>query len=152
MPPTLNCHTNAAPSTHTHPQPSPLTPSPLPPCPSNLPHIKSPLTNHPHQTPRAHDNRPSKRLPPPRSPKDKPLAREMRKSDHIRPDSELVERRLVDVVCSVEPDHAGEESPGAEGARREPGNVCGLLHGRVDRGRVVDTRGVCECAVGLDGV
>lgn len=76
----------------------------------------------------------------------------MRKRNHVRPDGQLVERRLVDVIRGVEANHACEEGPGAEGARRQPGYVRGLFDGRVDGGGVVDARGVGEGAVGLDGV
>lgn len=76
----------------------------------------------------------------------------MRKRNHVRPDGQLVERRLVDVIRRVEANHACEEGPGAKGARRQPGYVPGLFDGRVDGGGVIDARGVGEGAVGLDGV
>lgn len=74
----------------------------------------------------------------------------MRKRHNIRPDRQLVERRLVDVVRGIEPDHARQERPGSERARREPCYVRGLLDGWVDGGGVVDARRVAECRVGLD--
>lgn len=74
----------------------------------------------------------------------------MRKRHDIRPDCQLVEGRLVDVVRGIESDHTRQERPGSERARREPGYVCGLLDGRVDGGGIVDARRVAECRVGLD--
>jgi hypothetical protein len=149
-------YTSATPSTAALPHPHPSNPTLLPypsfPILTHLFHIIPPLTNHPHQTPRTHKYRPRKWLPPPRCAKHKPLARKVRKRNHIRPNRQLVERRLVDVIRRVEADHACEEGPGAKGARRQPGYVRGLLDGRVDGGGVVDARGVGEGAVGLDGV
>lgn len=74
----------------------------------------------------------------------------MRKRNGVRPDGELVECWLVDVVRGVEPDDAREERPGPECAAREPGDVVRFARWRVERGRVVDARGVGEGAVGLD--
>lgn len=130
-----------APSTHTS---TSLPPLPLPdPSPSLYSlHIKPPLQKHPDQTPRAHNHGPRKRLPPPRRPKNKPLAPKMRKRNHIRPDSELVERGVIDIVRSVEANHRRQERPGAERTAREPGYVRGLLDGRVGGGGVVHARGV----------
>jgi hypothetical protein len=76
----------------------------------------------------------------------------VRKRNGVRPDGELVERRLVDVVRGVEPDYAREERPGPECAAREPCDVVWFARWRVERRWVVDARGVCEGAVGLDGV
>jgi hypothetical protein len=121
----------------------------LHPPPSRL-HIIPPLCKHPQQTPRANAHRARKGLPPPRRAEHKPLRRKVRKRNGIRPDSELVERRLVDVVRGVEPDYAREERPGPERARREPGDVVGFARWRVECGWVVDARGVREGAVGLD--
>ena len=150
-----SCYTSATPSTVALPHPHPLpTPRFFPTSPSpaltHLSHIISPLTKHPHQTPCTHNHRPSQRLPPPRRAEHKPLRRKVRKRNGIRPDSELVERRLVDVVRGVEPDYAREERPGPERARREPGDVVGFARWRVECGWVVDARGVREGAVGLD--
>lgn len=126
------------------------SPSHCPPPPPSRLHIITPLRKHPHQTPRANAHRARKRLPPPRRAENKPLRRKVRKRNGIRPDSELVERRLVDVVRGVEPDYAGEERPGPECARREPGDVVGFACWRVECGWVVDARGIGEGAVGLD--
>jgi hypothetical protein len=74
----------------------------------------------------------------------------MRKCNHVRPDSQLVERRVVNVVRGVEAHCAGEESPGAECAAGQPGYVRGLLERRVAGGGVVEARGVAQGGVGLD--
>lgn len=76
----------------------------------------------------------------------------MRKCNGVRPDSELVERRLVDVVGSVEPDYARQKRPRPECAAREPGDMVGFARRGVERCGVVDARGVGEGAVGLDGI
>lgn len=112
--------------------------------------IIPPLRKHPHQTPRTNAHGSRKRLSPSRRPKHEPLRSKVRKRNYIRPDGELVERRLVDVVSGVEPDHGGEERPRPECAARKPGYVVGFARGRVEGGGVVDTRGVGESAVSLD--
>lgn len=76
----------------------------------------------------------------------------MRKSNHICPDSELIERWLVDMVCCVEPYDRGQERPGSERTARKPGNVVGFTGWRVDWGRVIDAGGVRKGRVGLDAV
>ena len=66
----------------------------------------------------------------------------MRKRNDIRPNRELIKRRVIDVVGGVKPDYGGEECPGAECAAAEPGYVRGLLDGRIDGSWVVDAGGV----------
>ena len=125
-----------------HPTPQPL---------SRL-NIVPPLRNHPNKTPRRHKHRPRKRLPPPRRPEDKPLAAKVRKRNDIRPNRELVERGLIDVVRSIEPYNRRQERPGPERPARQPGYVRGLLDRRVDRRWVVQARRVRQRRVGLDRV
>jgi hypothetical protein len=66
-------------------------------------HIVVPLQEHPYQACTSYDNRPSKRLSPARRPKDEPFAREVSKGHDICPESQLVERRVIDVVRGIEP-------------------------------------------------
>lgn len=104
--------------------------------------VVTPLTKHPHQTACTNNDRPRERLSPPRRPEDEPLAPEVRKSNHICPDRQLVERRVVDVVGRVETDYGGQKRPCAKCAARQPGYVRGLFDRRVGAGGVVDARGV----------
>lgn len=62
----------------------------------------------------------------------------------IRPHGQLVEDRIGNIVGGIEPDHGGEEGPGAEGAGRERGDEV--------RGGGIDLYGVCGRQVGLNCV
>lgn len=95
----------------------------IPPHPNALLHIKTPLTNHPHQAAISHKNRPSETLSPSRRPKNPPLAHEMRPSNGIRQHSHLIDLRVRNVVGSVDAHEGLHDTPGSEGARGETG--CG---------------------------
>lgn len=122
-------------------------------------HIPTPLRNHPHQTHTGHRNRRPKPGPHPRRTKTQPLARKVRKREGIRPQSQLIDQRIGDVIRRVEAYDRRQECPGAERARRERchwgrgrgrgrGRGCGRRNGAgVDAAREADV-GVAFVAVG----
>ena len=83
--------------------------------------IIAPLTEHPNQTPRRNERRPRQTPPPRRSLKKHPLAHEMDPCDGIRPNRELVDLGIGDVVGGVETDNGRDDGPGTE----EPGGEGG---------------------------
>jgi hypothetical protein len=112
--------------------------------------VEPPLRPHPHQARRRDNDGSHKRLSPPGGPIHPPLAHKVRPGHGIRPQGQLVHSGVVNVVGGVEAHDGRQERPGAEGARRQPGDVRGAADGRIDGRGVVHARRVVERRVGLD--
>lgn len=81
---------------------------------SESPHIITPLTQHPNRSNRTNSHRRPQTLPPLRAPKNQPLTKEMRESDSVRPETNLVNLRIGDVVRGVHAHDTAESGPGSK--------------------------------------
>lgn len=97
------------------------------PPPSDSPHVVRVLQRHPHTSPNPCRQR--ERMLPAQLQRleDKDLADKMRRRQHMREQAELVQHGVVDAVCAVDANHAGQKGIHPKQARRE---WCYLVGGR----------------------
>lgn len=114
-------------------------------------YVAPPLRQHPHRS----DSTDKDRARQPSSPfgrtKDQPFAEKVRKGDSIGAECQLINLRIVDVVCSIESNYAGKGSPGAKSASAELVDWACVLVGLVGLASV-DLFRTSERAIALDCV
>ena len=110
--------------------------------------IRIPLSQHPRQTRRSHNQRRNKPPLELRTPKPQPLHNKMHQGNPKRPRGQVIGHGRRDVIGRIPADNRGEEGPGAESARGERvagGSAVGGL-------AIVESGGVGFGGVGLEAV